>query len=102
MGESFTVSEGDVPDGDDFVATKEGQNTEFVAKSFVLGGEFEIYWERDTDGDGNYEVSVLLDTLGQGISTGNDIPVDEFFRSRLRCKNVSGDTADISVMGERL
>lgn len=97
---SFVVTGEEVENGSNFIASKSNFTDIITVEEIIVEDTFEVYWERDSDNDGNYEISILLDTLEAGITSGNNIPVNEHQNVRLRFKNVSGNSADVAVVGD--
>jgi hypothetical protein len=67
-----------------------------------IGGtaDAEIYREVDSNDDGSFDVSVLIDsTTGAWHSQLNELNCTEDGRTRLRIENVSGSAADFYAVG---
>lgn len=63
-------------------------------------GDAEVYKESDPDGDGTFEVSVLIDTFtGEWHSQQNGLVVSSAHRTRIRVRNTSGGAADYYATG---
>lgn len=62
----------------------------------------EIYFEADPDGDGTYEISILVDSFGgQFHSEGNATRLSEPSLERVRIENTSGGTGQFVVTGRQ-
>lgn len=73
-----------------------------AAEVSELGGTggAEIYKETDVDGDGSYEVSVMVDSFtGEWFSQQNGFIISAGERHRLRIRNTSGGTASYYATG---
>lgn len=76
-----------------------------AAEVFEMGGDVdvEVYKETDPDGDGNFEVSVLIDTFaptsGGWHSQDNGIVVSNSNNHRLRIVNTDGSAGQIYATG---
>lgn len=63
-------------------------------------GAADVFEERDTTGDGTYDVSLLVETSGSAIhSQKNKIEVSDALNQRLRIENTSDSAIDIQVTG---
>ena len=68
--------------------------------SIAHGADCDVYLEQDSNSDGTFETSVLLDSLsGEGVSQQNKIEVDSNSGWRLRIDNTSGGSGDYAVTG---
>lgn len=79
-----------------------GQSATGAAEVGEMGGsgDADIYKESDPDGDGTYEISVLIDTMtGSWHTQQNGLVVSSAHRTRLRVRNTSGGSADYYATG---
>ena len=68
--------------------------------SIAHGADCDVYLEQDSNSDGTFETSILLDSLsGEGVSQQNKIEVDSNNGWRLRIDNTSGGSADYAATG---
>lgn len=101
VNDTFHETASDVADGGEFIIDASDSETGGV-EVFELGGtnEAEVYRETDTDDDGNYDLSVLIDVAsGEWHSQKNQLVVSESERHRIRVVNVSGESSDYYATG---
>lgn len=99
---NFIDTKNSVAVGDSFVPSRGDEKDMFIIHTIICGDDATVYWERDTTGDGTYEISIQLDTITQGISTNNYIPVNEYQGVRVRVENSGTSTADFAASGKSL
>lgn len=83
--------------------TAQGSDAETgAAEVFEIGGDVDVtvYRETDVDGDGTYEVSVLIDAFSAPFhSQKNQIVVSTSNNQRLRIENVSETAGSLYATG---
>ncbi|WP_226041159.1 hypothetical protein [Natrinema sp. DC36] len=100
---SFISSKVDVESGSSFIPTRHDDEEDvFIIDTLILSESVDVFWERDVDEDGEFEISVKLDSLSSGISSNNSIPVNEYKNSRVRIVNTGSGVGDFTVMGDLL
>lgn len=90
-----------VASGGDFLVEGSAAATG-AAEVFELGGgaAADVYREIDVDGDGTYEVSILIESLtGSWHSQKNQLVVSAGKNTRIRVNNTSGGAADYYAVG---
>jgi hypothetical protein len=90
-----------VADGSDFIVDGSGSGTGAVEIGELGGtGGADIYREVDPDGDGTFEVSVLIDQVSTNWHTQiNGLVVSSSENTRIRVNNTSGGAADFYAVG---
>lgn len=90
-----------IEDGESLVIDISGPgHSSTILKQYSGDAAAELYYEQDPDGDGTYEVSILMDSFtGPFHSEGNRTPLTERAHSRVRVKNVSGGAGNFTVSG---
>lgn len=97
----ITVSATGLADGSDLIIDGSSASTGAIDVFELFGNAAcEVYREVDTDGDGTFEVSVVIEVpTGDWHSQDNRLTVSQSQNSRLRLNNTSGGTADYSAQG---
>jgi hypothetical protein len=68
--------------------------------SIVAGGDFELFIEQDTNGDGTYDLSIKIDKMLAGqISQQNQIELSSSRNQRLKLKQTSSGSSSYVVTG---
>jgi len=90
-----------VSNGSDFIVDASGSGTGAVEIGELGGtGGADIYREVDPDGNGTFEVSVLIDQVsGTWHSQINGLVVSNSANARIRVNNTSGGSADYYSVG---
>jgi len=90
-----------VANGSDFIVNASGSGTGAVEVGEVGGtGSADVFREVDPDGDGTFEVSVLIDQpSSQFHSQINGLVVSSSENTRIRINNTSGSSADFYAVG---
>lgn len=101
VNDSFADANAGLADATDWIIDGSGSGTGAVNITELQGGgDAEVYREYDPDGDGTFEVRLQVDApTGPWHSQGNDLLVSTSQNVRLVIRNVSGGTADYSVVG---
>jgi hypothetical protein len=74
-----------------------------IVRNIIHGGDCDVYWEADPDGDESFGVSILIDSLsGSGVSQNNQVDVDGPRGARLRIVNTSGSATDFAATADRI
>lgn len=101
VNDSFAADSTGVLDGASFIVDGSTSGTGAV-EIFELGGSegAEIYREVDVDGDGTYEISVLVDAPNsEWHSQQNQLVVSQKTNTRIKITNISGANADYFAFG---
>ena len=100
-GDFFQVSGADTASSGQLIVDGSSGTTGAVEiHSIVHGADCDVFFEQDSNSDGTFETSVLLDSLvGEGVSQQNKIEVDSNTGWRLRIDNTSGGSADYAATG---
>ncbi len=97
----ITVSGTGIGDGSDLIIDGSSASTGAIDVFELFGtAACSIYREVDTDGDGTYEVSVVIDQpTDNWHSQDNRLTVSQSQNSRIRIINTSGSIASFSAQG---
>jgi len=101
INDSFEADATGVADDGDFIIDGSSADTG-AAEVFELGGSdaAKVYREVDIDGDGTWEISVLIDsTTDVWHSQKNQLVVSQSNNVRIRIVNTSGGPADFYSFG---
>jgi hypothetical protein len=101
INDTYHVTATGVADGGNFTIEGSASGTG-AAEVGELGGtgDADIYRETDVDGDGTYEVSVIIDSLlGEWHSQQNGLVVSSSNNHRIRVNNKSGGPQDYYATG---
>jgi hypothetical protein len=101
VNDTFHETSTGLADAGDFIIDASAAATG-AAEVFELGGDSaaDIYRETDPDGDGTYEVSVLIDSKsGAWHSQLNQLVVSASENHRIRVNNTSGGTGNYYATG---
>lgn len=94
----------ELPPGSDLIIGDSTLNERAVEiHNIVHGTDCSVYVERDSDGDGVVEESILVDDfVGAGISQGNELEIIRPANMRFRLRNTGTGAADFIVTGQLL
>lgn len=95
------VAAGSVANGSSLTVdgTESGTGAAIITE-FAADGDGDVYREVDSNGDGTFDVSVLIDQgTNNWHSQGNQLGVSAADNSRLRVENTSGGSASITAIG---
>jgi hypothetical protein len=100
-GDFFKAAGADVADSGQLIVDGSSGTTGAVEiHSIAHGGDCDVYLEEDSNADGTFETSILLDSFaGEGVSQQNKLEVNSGTGARLRIDNTSGGSADYYVTG---
>lgn len=77
-----------------------GESEAIEIHSIIAGGDFELYIEQDTNGDGNYDLSIKADKmLANQISQQNQLELSSSRNQRLKLKQTSAGKSSYIVTG---
>jgi len=97
----ITVSATGLADGSDLIIDGSSASTGAIDVFELFGSaRCDVYREVDTDGDGTFEVSVVIaQPAGDWHAQDNRLTVSQSQNSRLRINNTSGSAADYTIQG---
>ena len=97
----ITVSATGVADGSDLIIDGSTASTGAIDVFELFGSAgCDVYREVDTDGDGTFEISVLIDQpTNNWHSQKNALSVSQAENTRIRITNTSGGSADFAAVG---
>jgi len=100
-GDIFVSSGVGVSVGSDFIVTAAASETGAIEVNTVsTTGGADVFEERDTTGDGTFDVSFLVESQdGAFHSQKNKLQADESFNQRIRVKNTVDSSIDVQVTG---
>lgn len=101
VGDTFVETSNSLASAGDFIVAG-SDGTTGAAEVGEIGGSggAEVYRQADPDGDGSFEVEVMIDTFtGEWHSQQNGLVVSSNHRTRLRIRNTSGGAADYYAIG---
>jgi len=101
VNDAFAAANAGLADATDWIIDGSSSGTGAVNVTELSGSApAEVYRELDPDGDGTFEVRLQIDAPGGAWhSQGNNLLVSTSQNARLVVRNVSGGTADYSVVG---
>ena len=101
VNDSFADANSGLASSTDWIIDGSSSSTGAVNVTELQGGaDAEIYREYDPDGDGTFEVRLLLDSpAGSWHSQGNDLLISTGQNVRLVVRNVSGGASDYAAVG---
>jgi len=97
----ITVSATGLADGSDLIIDGSSASTGAIDVFELFGtAACDVYREVDTDGDGTFEVSVLIARpAGNWHAQDNRLTVSQAENNRIRINNTSGGTVNVSAQG---
>jgi len=97
----ITVSGTGIADGSDLIIDGSSASTGAIDVFEIFGSAAcDVFREVDTDEDGTFEVSVVIETpTNNWHSQDNRLTVSQSQNSRIRISNTSGGTADYTAQG---
>jgi hypothetical protein len=101
VNDAYVESAQGVVDGGTLVIAGAAADTgAAVIGEIATTGAAEVTREVDPDGDGTFEVSVVIDSFSVGFhSQGNDLLVSQSQNTRLVVTNTSGGAIDAAAIG---
>jgi hypothetical protein len=101
VNDTYAASAAGVSDSGDFIVDASSSGTGAVEVGELGGtGSADVYREVDTNGDGTYEVSVLIDQVtGSWHTQINGLVVSQSEDVRIRVNNTNGSAADFYAVG---
>jgi len=97
----ITVSGTGIADGSDLIIDGSSASTGAIDVFEIFGSAAcDVFREVDTDEDGTFEVSVVIETPTNNFhSQDNRLTVSQSQNSRIRITNTSGGAADYTAQG---
>jgi len=101
VNDAFVASADGLAAGGTLVIDGSGSGTGAVLITELAGAAAaDVRRETDPDGDGTFEVSTTVDSIGSGFhSQGNELTVSQSQNSRLVIENTSSGAADYAAVG---